>query len=105
MLRYLLKRLLIKVNQELQKLRRQQLVPPSFVPAGSVSSDPLPTEIKQSDTLSDGNQELELKKRIQDLEQEKSNLEKDLKMTVIRQREAGASTNEIVRQLESEISK
>jgi hypothetical protein len=97
-----LERLFIKVNQELQKVRSQQPLLPSTVP---VSSVPLPTEIKQLDTVKDENKELELKKRIQDLEQEKSNLEEDLKITVIRQREADASANEILRQLESDISK
>jgi hypothetical protein len=98
-----------KVNQELQNVRSQQLpstiIPATVEPANIVSPVALPTEIKPSDSVNDGNQLFELKKMIQDLEEQKSNLEEDLKMTVIRQREAGTSANEILVQLESEISK
>ena len=49
--------------------------------------------------------ELELRGKIEELEQANANLGEDLKMTVIRQRESGASANEALRQLESEIIK
>lgn len=62
-------------------------------------------ETNQSEIILDESQEVEFRKKIQDLEQQKANLEEDLKMTVIRQREAGESANEMLRKLESEISK
>jgi hypothetical protein len=47
----------------------------------------------------------EAKARIKDLELEISHLNEDLKMTVLRQKETGASANEALLQLESEIEK
>lgn len=70
----------------------------SFIPQTN-----MPSDIQQQGMNSE-DKEIKLEQRIQDLEQQNANLEEDLKMTVIRQRESGASTNEVLRQLESEIS-
>lgn len=89
---------MMQVNQELQKVRSQQtamnVIPPEINT----------TETQQLNRKINDNKEAELEKKIQDLELQNANLEEDLKMTIIRQREAGASANEVLRQLESEIS-
>lgn len=88
-----------QVNQELQKARTQP------IHVSAVDSVAIPSEKEQISITPDENNGSELKKKIQDLEQQNSNLEEDLKMTIIRQREAGSSANEVLSQLESEIEK
>lgn len=84
----------------MQNARNQQ-IPAKIIP---LPSNPPETQ-QASPPMQEENKESELKKKILDLEQHNSNLENDLKMTITRQREAGASANEALRQLESEISK
>ena len=60
---------------------------------------------KEAISIIDKSQEEALVRKIQELEKENDSLEEDLKMTIIRQRETGASANEVLRRLESEITK
>lgn len=64
------------------------------------ATNPPPVPVTLPTSISEPTQDRE---KIHELEEQIRNLEQDLKMTVLRQRETGASANEALRQLENEM--
>ncbi|KAJ3300836.1 hypothetical protein HK104_000030 [Borealophlyctis nickersoniae] len=99
-----------QVNQELQLLRQRSSSSPSRplreTRAPSPSAPPA-VAIQTNDDESEEvnklrNSEEALRRRNEELEREIDNLQRDLRATVLRQRESGASANEAMKQLEKE---
>ena len=75
-------------------------------PEKIVSSTPISTEKVPSPSTTGLEKNIDIaNSRIKELELEVSHLNEDLKMTILRQKETGASANEALLQLESEIEK